>query len=272
MRIRLFNSVPGSIVLALVSSVPVTAQEPASISVRVTAKESGAPLGGVQVSVRGELRILTDDDGRARLEQIPPGMHMVAFRRIGYLPETFLLQFAPGAHLRDEVVLEPDPVAIAPVEVAAERTSRALVSNGFNARRATSNGEFLDREAIDRVGHGRSTVSSVLRTVQGLRLEIAPFGRGFIVTSGRPNPGIGERHCYAQIIVDNVPQQPVRIAPGQVAVVIDGVVSLDEVEAIEWYRGPSQTPVQFNTTGTRNSGAACGTLVIWTRMGGGSSR
>jgi mRNA-degrading endonuclease toxin of MazEF toxin-antitoxin module len=265
------NSITVPLCLALVVAVPLAAQAPASFSVRVTAKESGAPLGGVQVSVRGEPRIVTDDDGRARVEQIPPGMHIVAFRRIGYVPETFLLQFAPGAHLRDEVVLEPDPVAIAPVEVRAERTNRALVSNGFYARRATSNGEFLDREAIERVGHGRSTVSSVLRTVQGLRLEIAAFGRGFIVTSGRANPGILERHCYAQVIVDNVPQQPVRIAPGQVAVVIDGVVSLDEVEAIEWYRGPSQTPVQFNTTGTRNSGAACGTLVIWTRMGGGGS-
>jgi hypothetical protein len=74
------------------------------------------------------------------------------------------------------------------------------------------------------------------------------------------------------VIVDGVRMEPEFIANNHPpAVVIDRVVSLDEIEAIEWYRGTAQTPAQFNQTGTRESASECGTLVIWTRTGAGEA-
>lgn len=41
---------------------------------------------------------------------------------------------------------------------------------------------------------------------------------------------------------------------------LDQLVPIDEVVAIEVYKGPSETPAQFNA-----SGSACGAIVFWTR-------
>jgi hypothetical protein len=202
-------------------------------------------------------------------------MHMVQVRHIGYAPDEFLMQFAPGAAIRDGVALEPAPVELAAVAVTAARGNRALESSGFNARKQNGIGAFMERTDIERVGHGRSTVSTVLRSMQGIRLQMAPHGRGFIVTSGRtPQVSLsqGRSHCFSQVIVDGVRMEPEYIANNHPpAVVIDRVVSLDEIEAIEWYRGTAQTPAQFNQTGTRESASECGTLVIWTRTGAGEA-
>lgn len=260
-----------ALVAILLAAFPAAAQAPSSIAVRVTASESGAPLPGAQLTVRGALNAAADAEGWARLENVPAGMHMVQVRHIGYATEQFLLQFSPGAALREQVVLEPDPVALAPVAVSAARGRRALESRGFYSRRQASSGVFMDRDDIERIGHGRSTVSTVLRSMQGVRLRIAPHGRGFIVTSGRtPQIGLTQAtlHCFSRVIVDGVPIQPEFIANNHPpAVIIDRVVSLDEIEAMEWYRGAAQTPAEFNQTGSRESGSDCGTLVIWTRSG-----
>lgn len=39
----------------------------------------------------------------------------------------------------------------------------------------------------------------------------------------------------------------------------------DRVEAVEIYRGPSETPAELNATG-----GLCGAVVIWTRISGSS--
>jgi hypothetical protein len=51
--------------------------------------------------------------------------------------------------------------------------------------------------------------------------------------------------------------------PGEQGVVPDDLVSIRDLEAIEFYPGPSSVPLVWGGT----SPGRCGTIVMWTKMG-----
>jgi hypothetical protein len=66
--------------------------------------------------------------------------------------------------------------------------------------------------------------------------------------------------CYVAVYLDGV-----RLwAPGQTNPPNLDTFSIVSLEAVDVYRGPSEAPIQFQTTGS-----ACGALLLWTRTGDG---
>src|SRR5262245_32265782 len=72
--------------LAFFASCPAQASEgPATLAGVVRDADSDLPIVGVTITVLElERAVLTDGDGRYRIESVPPGPHHLSFRRAGY--------------------------------------------------------------------------------------------------------------------------------------------------------------------------------------------
>jgi len=80
---RLLRAVGMTLVLALLVCVPAFAQQPVEVSGRVTSQETGTPIQGVTVRVRGSsTSTVTDADGKYTLTA--PGDAALVFSLIGY--------------------------------------------------------------------------------------------------------------------------------------------------------------------------------------------
>ncbi len=175
--------------------------------------------------------------------------------------------------MEGEIELVVQPVALDPVEVSAERRTAQLQANGFFERRKYGAGTFLTRQEIEARSGQSLEPSSLLRRIPSIHLERAPSGPGYAVKTGRGR-------CYSQVYLDGIlisGERTIVFRPGRAGhsqvqtqvsgVNIDQLISLPNIEAVEWYPGPAGLPPQFNRTGGADGGPSCGTLVIWTRAG-----
>jgi len=115
-----------------------------------------------------------------------------------------------------------------------------------------------------------TTLSNILALTAGLTLVRRPSecGGGFAVASGRGIAGTWKpwmtcyvgmpfaAACYVAVYLDGI-----RIwAPGPKEPIDINRYRVNELEGIEVYRGPSETPTQYQMTGS-----ACGVVLLWTR-------
>jgi hypothetical protein len=233
--------------------------EGATFMLRVTESETGRPLHGARVEVlRRGLRGFTGPDGWVRITGVPTEAHVVEVRHLGYAAERLTLDFTRVISVKGNVALRPDALTLDAVEVVAERTSAYLQSMGFYHRRRASRGSFLTRsEILERVAND-APVSQVLRRVPGLSLRNARSG--FSLASRRDTPYSSS--CLTRVFLNGA------VVGGNGMDNLDSLIAVRDLEALEWYAGPSTTPPQFNLAGsTEAEGSACGTLVLWTRVG-----
>jgi TonB-dependent starch-binding outer membrane protein SusC len=221
--------------------------------------ESGAPLSGASVNVSPPARqTQTDSLGRFRLRSLP-GQRLLRVTALGY--DTVVAEIDPSAGGEVEIRMTRRAVPVAGLTVTGVSRSRGL--GGFEARRAghTGSGRFMDRRALAQ--RESSPLAEVLRgQIPGLRL-IRGRGGELYAASGTANaPGAlrgPPRPCYTQVFVDGV-----RVY-GQRSSGEDNPTDLNQygpaaLEALEFYRHASSTPVEFRTETSQ-----CGTLVLWTR-------
>lgn len=132
-------------------------------------------------------------------------------------------------------------------ERAAERNEEHnayLASRGFYQRQAGGHGWFLTRS--DPEMKRSRTLSDVLRTVPGVNAT-AIIGTS-PVTSGRDG-----RACPIAVFVD-----------GSYTTIRNvDELSLDDIEALEVYRGPSEVPLAYTAPMYERT---CGALLVWSRM------
>ena len=159
----------------------------------------------------------------------------------------------PNSALR----MRPVATELAPVTVTAEapRNRRNLAE--FERRRATTTGSFITRAEFVRHGNPRKT-TDVLRRMRGIRVRP---GTGFlmtwIITSTRGARAVGVNtagECSPLIFLDR------RFIGTAAALVVDNVIPVEQIEAIEFYSSIAGMPPEFN-----RRGAVCGVLVFWTR-------
>lgn len=156
-------------------------------------------------------------------------------------------------------------VAMKPVEVSAPR-----MLSEFDERRVDGLGHFLTRAELAK--QEARALPDVLSQLPGLRIARADgqafvtSGRG-VVTSLNERPQISRRFerapnraCYADVFVDGLPMYSGK--PSETFFDIGSLTPV-MVEGIEYYASPAQTPVKYS-----RPGAACGTLLIWTRKPG----
>lgn len=238
---------------ALAAASASSQQERGSLTLQVLAHGTREPLGGARGRLSSGAAAIADGHGVIRIRGIAPGSYVLEIRRIGYAPERVLLTFAAGEMIDGELELTPEPLLLDPVEVSAARPNLQLLQNGFYQRRLSLNGFFMTRDEIGLVIARGGQLNTVLRAIPGAALLPASRGGGLVL--GRFAGG-----CPAQVLIDGI-----AISSGAGRGSLDQLISVEMIEALEWYSGPASVPTEWNRTTPSGGSAICGTLVIWTR-------
>jgi len=219
---------------------------------------NGVPVPRAEVLIAGiELKAISNDSGVFEFLAAPVGRVRLIARRIGFEAAEQRVTLEEGRHKQVDFELKGIAEQLDSVMI------REAGSNGrmtdFWARRMVGVGAFITHADIERRHPQRP--SDLLRTVAGVRVTngetnfdhtTISMGRNTVLSrSGRSSGPTLANDCKVSYYVDgSVPS---------------GTFHMDDmsalmVEAIEVYRGPSETPAKL-----RQRDTACGVIVIWTR-------
>jgi outer membrane receptor for ferrienterochelin and colicin len=193
-----------------------------------------------------------DSTGRFVFRSLPPGRTTFSVRRLGFEPQTFEFVLRASAVDSVSITMEQNARVLAAVRTDAAADRRVLMLDGFYRRKSRGSGVFLTREDIER--HHTNILSETLREVPFVRVAHAGSRAGLRFDSANSK----RFDCPPQYWIDGR-----RVAGTD----IDDYPAAD-VEAIELYRGPSTTPMQFSP----GNAVSCGTVVIWTRVPGAGAQ
>lgn len=243
---------PVALLVALVLSQSLSAPESlgaqsktASITGRVTSHD-GEPVPGARVFLVTSRKVAaTDSNGRFGFLDLKPGPYRIEASLIGYAPLTAVVVVAQGE--RKDIEFRTDSVGqlLPTIFVEGEPAPELIrVPTTFERRMAQGHGRFITREAIAQ--RNPMKIMDMIRFLPGVRADC----RGYTCMLRLNHDPSG---CYPAIFVDD---QPTHIT------VLDNTPPGD-VEGVEIYRGPSETPPELNNEDARCGGA----IAIWTRRG-----
>ena len=212
---------------------------------RVTGRvidNAGKPLANARVQLEGSTRVATTRaNGDFSLDSLPAGTQSIAVRLLGYAPVEQAVDLVSSRPSTVTIKMTEFVPVLEAVRVSAAR-ERGLESVGFNRRRRTGQGHYMDEEDIN---ENSSYFSDVLRAAPGLRIVPSGMNRQVVTASRNPNG------CVL-VWVDGTMWQS--LEPGD----IDDYLRPSELAAIEVY-SPSTTPAEFQA-----KGGSCTTIVAWT--------
>jgi hypothetical protein len=227
---------------------PVQSQERPTL-LGIVRDSAGAPLHLADVGIVALHKLTkTDEEGRFRIEGVPVGVHTVSIRKLGFEP--LMLNHTLGADAFDtlRVSMSAKIAKLPGVEISEREMRRMLWIEDFYRRRARGIGTYLTRDEID--ARRASRVSDALRDTPGIRFVRVRGGTGVRFVSAPST----RRDCMPMIWVDGQRAPEMEIDD----------LSVNEIEGIELYHGPSTTPMQFS----QGSLTTCGTIVVWSRVSG----
>ncbi len=214
------------------------------------------PLVSADVSVIGTAaRVVTGENGRFRMLQVPPGQYLVVVRRIGFAPTSGIIDVPDNDTLRLTYSLTRSNNMLDTLRIKERRVGMRML--GFEKRRLVGDGQFITQDEIDR--RGSREVSDFLRNTRGVdvsRITDQQFA-GTVALSRRAGgslTGEGSGACAMQILLDGI--------------VLPRFFNLDllpppkQIAGIEIYNGPATTPPEFSGPDRR-----CGVIAVWTRDG-----
>lgn len=218
---------------------------PATISGRVN-NFDGAPVPGARVILLNLRKtVATDSVGRFSFPGLKPGPYRLQANLIGYPPLYALIQINEGE--QKDVEFRTDSVGqLLPTIFVEGEPKPDLIKplTTFERRQSAGHGRFLTREDI--VKRNPMRILDMIRFLPGVRADC----RGFTCQIRLNQDPSG---CGPAIFVDD---QHTSLA------VLDNTPPMD-IEGVEVYRGPSETPPELN-----NETARCGGAIgIWTRRG-----
>ncbi len=132
--------------------------EPAEISGVLADRLSGSPVEGAVAWLRGtDVRTVTDDDGRFRLRDVPPGQYMLMTEHLAYGTKMDTLVVPHGQRLSVRMLLDNEPIEIAPLVVETDAPPVEI-----DRRRG---GFVITTEEIDEVRQTSRDASDILRSL-----------------------------------------------------------------------------------------------------------
>lgn len=238
------------------------AERGGTLSGSVVSGEKRTPVIAAEVIVPDlGMATRTDGQGNFRLEHVPAGSRDVMVRRIGYQP----LEAKVSLHANRDVkrIFSLDEVVVLDSVVVVDR-GVAMQMQGFEDRRRRPFGHFFTRDSIAR--YDNLSVSNILEQINGIALLRSPnAGAAYVASLRRPprlegtngaSPPPGP--CFAHVYLDHLLVYKGSHS-GDPPFDINSI-SPSQIEGIEFYSGPSETPAEF-----QNLDSDCGVLVIWTR-------
>ena len=211
----------------------------------VRARDSGTPISGAIIEIRTlGLRATSDSSGAFRIAGLEPGDVRLNLRALGFHAIVLVVNVRRDTTSVVDVTIEPVPLPAAEIESGLRRGDERM--RGFYQRRDAGFGRFVTRADIDR----REVMDTrdLLRGMPGVRL----VGSRIQMASSMSSP-----RCMVQYFVDAI---HVTGAPTDFL----SQFRPRDIEGMEVYRGPAETPPEFS-----RGGAECGVIVIWTRTPGG---
>ncbi len=229
----------------------------------VVLDSTSEPVVAAEVAVPAlGLSTLSDEHGVFRLSGITAGVQQVIVRRIGYGPMEAQLTFAAGQSVR-RTVRPGRAVTLDSVIVTESSIDKRMWT--FDENRRLGLGHFFTREDLSKLENGPST-AAILESIPGLGVERSKIGdRSWIkgsrgtrkVSPDQFSRGLGaSKACYAQVYLDDVLIYAARDGEDLFDV---NSIPVSEIEAIEYYASPAETPARYN-----GLNSTCGVLVIWT--------
>lgn len=215
-----------------------------------------APLASVSVTVLGtEVSVVTRENGRFRITNLPPGDYMIALRRVGYAQFVALVTMTDGDTLRPSVALER-VTALSPALVTASPYDARMAE--FEGRRKAGFGYFLNRDQIASLK--RTFTADLFRQFsQVVDLQSGAHGanlafnrRGGLAPDGRTPVS----RCAYEVFLDGM-VQPMPYDLNNLPRPVD-------IAGIEIYAGAATIPLQYKRL---SRGSMCGIILVWTRFG-----
>ncbi|HET7622586.1 MAG TPA: TonB-dependent receptor [Gemmatimonadaceae bacterium] len=169
-----------AVVALALTSAPAFTQ--GSITGRIRAADTRAPLAGAIVSIAGSSDVVqTDDEGRFTLAPVGDGVHSILVRRIGYAPATIRQVFVTGeSPIAVTADLEPAPFSLDSVVV---RSGNSLGASPAQLS-PTPPRAVISREEIEAAPQLASDAFRALARVPGV--SSSDLSAGFRVR-GAPN-------------------------------------------------------------------------------------
>jgi len=224
------------------------AQEPprkSEIRGIVILAETRKPVVGAAVSLEGtEIQVATDKKGKFRFPKVAAGEYLIRAEIEGYPAATSTIQLALGERVEVEFLVGADAAGevLPEIEVTASENRISPVAT-FNRRATEGNGRYITRADIER--RKPANLMDLLRTVPGVRV-VCPRTQHVCALRLR------RATCGPAYYMDGMPTDPSALY----------LTLPSDVEGIEVYSGPSETPIELE--GMRSG---CGVIAIWTRVG-----
>lgn len=214
------------------------------------------PIVSAEVSVLGtSARVVTGENGRFRMLQVPAGQYLLVVRRIGYAPTSGVIEVPPGDTLRLSYTLNRSVVALDTVRTRERRVTMRMLE--FEQRRMQGIGQFITQEYIEQ--RGSLQVADFLRNIRGVNISRITNDQfaGMVALSRREGGSVlgeGSGACAMQILLDGI------ILPRSFN--LELLPPPKQIAGVEVYTGPASVPPQFGGVDRR-----CGVIAVWTRDG-----
>ena len=211
--------------------------------------DNRAPVVGVRLYLEGtEHVVVSDKNGKFKFPKVAAGEYLVRAEVQGQPPATSLVRLLPKDRMEMEFQVGVARAQLLPeIEVDAEEARISPIA-AFNRRAMEGNGRYITRDVIEK--RKPANLQDLLRSVPGVRIVCPRTAHVCALRFRRFN-------CDPGYFMDGIPVDP--------SVLYLTVPS--DVEGIEIYSGPSETPAELE--GFRSG---CGVIAIWTRIGERPSR
>ena len=217
----------------------------------VVRDSSKTAVAGIEVVIQAlDKKATTDTAGRFVLGGLAHGAHVVLVRGIAYQPILLRAYLVTNDTLEVDLTIRKAVVELAPLEVTVSAIPLGL--DAFEERRLEGFGTFIDWTTLRKSEHRK--LAELLRGVPGVRIRSNRYGQPYL-SGARGN-------CPMQIYLNGVVIFKPTVGAGSSTPPVIDLWNISELDAIEVYRGPSETPMQFS-----GSGSGCGTVVLWSRRG-----
>lgn len=213
----------------------------------------GARLGHATTDAGGTFVLVAPGAGTYRLQVEQPGYRLLI---------TPPFQLRAGESLDYVLQVTPvPPTALDTAVVKGEIVPRYLAE--FYRRKQVGFGKFVMREEFER--YNAVMVTDIMRHVQAFDITVNPNrgndSRTFLINSRRgigPPYGPAGGECPPLIFLDGT------LVGNARDVDVDDVIPINGVEALEFYEGGVQIPVEFMANGSN-----CGAIAVWSRVDAG---
>lgn len=198
------------------------------------------PIEGARINLVGmDAVTVTDARGTFLFEDLIPGRYVIQASAIGFTQLTSPVVLRSSQTLNIEFLADAEAVELPEVSV------REMANNGpvdWIRRKAEGRGRYISRADIE--SRNAATVPDMMRMLAGVRVECRNAVQCSVRMARSP------RGCNPAFFMDGIPSDPA----------IVWLTPVGEIEGIEVYSGPAETPPELESAQAR-----CGVIAIWTR-------